>query len=229
MIVGLEDMLAVYHQGNAKHFAWPKGILCRMSQRIGVFGGTFDPPHMGHLVLAGEAAAQFQLTRLLWVLTPDPPHKQENPITPLSHRLPMLQAMLAHNPAFELSRIEIDRPGPHYTVDTLHLLTKQEPDAEFYLLIGGDSLWDLPTWRLSTDLVTVVSKIGVMRRPGDYTDLAPLEAKLPGITSKIQFLDALLQPVSSRELRRRIAAGEMYRYYVAPEVYDYIETNQLYR
>ena len=200
-----------------------------MSKRIGLFGGTFDPPHIGHLVLAGEAVSQFDLDCLLWVLTPDPPHKQEKPITPLRHRLPTLESMIAHDPRFELSRLEIDRPGPHYTIDTVHQLAGQEADAEIVLLIGGDSLFDLPTWRLSADLVAAVSKIGVMRRPGDSVDLDALEAKLPGVTKKVQFIDALLQPVSSQEIRRRIAAGEMYRYYLAPEVYKYIEANQLYR
>jgi nicotinate-nucleotide adenylyltransferase len=199
------------------------------SKIIGIFGGTFDPPHIGHLILAGEALAQFQLDRLLWVLTPDPPHKLENSITPLTHRLPMLQAMIRHNPAFEISRIEIDRPGPHYTIDTVRLIAEQNPNAELYLLIGGDSLRDLPAWRLPLDLVAAVSKIGVMRRPGDFTDLAPIEMQIPGVIAKIQFIDALLQPVSSSELRRRIAANEMYRYYLAPEVYDYIETHRLYR
>lgn len=200
-----------------------------LKKRIGLFGGTFDPPHIGHLILAGEAASQFQLRRLLWVLTPDPPHKLDNPITPLEHRLPMLQSAIADNPLFELSRLELDRPGPHYTVDTVKLLAKQEANAEIYLLIGGDSLWELPTWCLPADLVAAVSKIGVMRRPGDFTDLSALEAKLPGITDKVHFIDALLQPVSSSELRRRIAAGEMYRYYLPPSVYEYIETHRLYR
>ena len=200
-----------------------------MSKRIGLFGGTFDPPHIGHLVLAGEAVSQFNLDCLLWVLTPDPPHKQEKPITPLRHRLPMLESMIAHDPRFELSRLEIDRPGPHYTIDTVHQLAGQEADAEIVLGIGGDAQLDLPTWRLSTDLVAAVSKMGVMRRPGDSVDLNALEVKLPGVTKKIQFIDALLQPVSSQEIRRRIAAGEMYRYYLAPEVYKYIEANQLYR
>ncbi|MDP1547706.1 MAG: nicotinate-nucleotide adenylyltransferase [Anaerolineales bacterium] len=201
-----------------------------MSQtRIGIFGGTFDPPHIGHLILAGEAVSQFKLTRLLWALTPDPPHKLDTPITPLAHRLPMLQAMIRHNPAFELSRLEIDRPGPHYTVDTVRLLARQQPDAERFLLIGGDSLRDLPTWRFSADLVAAVSKIGVMRRPGDFNDLPAIEAQIPGVTAKVQFIDALLQPLSSSELRHRISAGEMYRYYVTPAVYDYIETNHLYR
>ncbi len=200
-----------------------------MSQRIGVFGGTFDPPHIGHLILAGEAVHQFQLDRLLWVLTPEPPHKLENPITPLRHRAAMLRGMIAHNPAFEFSTLEIDRPGPHYSVDTVRLLARQEPDAEIVLLIGGDSLADLPTWRFAPDLVTAVSKIGVMRRPGDSVASPALEEKLPGITKKLHFIDALLQPVSSHELRRRISNGEMYRYYVTAGVYDYIEVNRLYR
>jgi nicotinate-nucleotide adenylyltransferase len=200
-----------------------------MSKRIGLFGGTFDPPHLGHLVLAAEAVSQFKLDKVLWVLTPDPPNKLGSPITPLVHRLPMLQGMIAHDPSFEISRIEINRPGPHYTIDTVRLLIKQNEGAEIYLLIGGDSLWDLPNWRLSLDLVTEVSKICVMRRPGDFTDLAPLEAKLPGVTAKVHFIEALLQPVASREIRRRVASGEMYRYYLAPEVYGYIEENKLYR
>lgn len=200
-----------------------------MPHRIGVFGGTFDPPHIGHLILAGEALHQFQLDRLLWVLTPEPPHKLENAVTPLTHRLAMLENMIADNPAFELSRIEIERPGPHYTVDTVRAIAENQPGADIILLIGGDSLRDLPTWRFAPDLVTVVSKLGVMRRPDDSTDLAALEAKIPGVLGKLHFIDALLQPVSSRELRRRISSGEMYRYYVAPGVYDYIEKNRLYR
>jgi nicotinate-nucleotide adenylyltransferase len=198
-------------------------------KRIGFFGGTFDPPHIGHLILAGEAVSQFNLHRLLWVLTPDPPNKQENIITPLEHRLPMLQSMIAHNPIFEISYLEINRPGPHYTIDTIKLLADQEPSAEIFLLIGGDSLADLPTWRFASDLITAVSKIGVMRRPGDFSDLSEIESQLPGVTQKIQFIDALLQPVSSSELRRRIKEGEMTRYYLPQEVFEYIEKNNLYR
>ena len=202
----------------------------RMSQtKIGIFGGTFDPPHVGHLILASEAAQQFNLSRLLWVLAPDPPHKQNQSITPLPHRLEMLKRMIADNPKFEISYLEIDRPGPHYTIDTIRLLTKQEPDADIILLIGGDSLRDLPTWRLNAELVAAVSKIGVMRRPGDSFDMPALESQIPGLTEKVNFIDALLQNLSSRELRRRILEGEVYRYYVLPSVYDYIEANHLYR
>ena len=197
--------------------------------KIGLFGGTFDPPHIGHLILASEAVRQFGLSRLLWMLAPDPPHKQDQPITPLSHRLEMLERMIAGNPVFEVSHLEIDRPGPHYTIDTVRLLAQLEPNADIILLLGGDSLRDLPTWRLCTDLIAEVSKIGVMRRPGDPFDMPALEAKIPGLTEKVNFIDALLQNLSSHEIRRRVANGEVYRYYVLSVVYDYIELNCLYQ
>ena len=202
----------------------------RMSRtKIGLFGGTFDPPHIGHLILASEAVHQFGLSRLLWMLAPDPPHKLYQPVTPLPHRLEMLQRMIAGDPSFEISYLEIDRPGPHYTIDTVRILSQLEPNADIILLLGGDSLRDLPTWRLCSDLVAEVSKIGVMRRPGDPFDMSTLEKKIPGVTEKVAFIDAPLQDLASREIRRRVANGEAYRYYVFPPVYEYIEANHLYR
>jgi len=197
--------------------------------RIGLFGGTFDPPHIVHLILASEAVHQFELSRLLWVLTPDPPHKQDQEITPLEHRLEMTRLVTENEPAFELSRIEIDRPGPHYTLDTVQLLGSQESNAEIVLLIGGDSLRDLPAWHRAADLVAAVHKIGVMRRPGDFFDLRILETQLPGLNGKVMFIDTLVHTISSSEIRRRIQEGEPYRYYLLPSIYDYIETNRLYR
>jgi nicotinate-nucleotide adenylyltransferase len=88
-------------------------------ERIGLFGGTFDPPHLGHLILASEAQFQLELTRLFWTLTPEPPHKQDQAITPIEHRLAMVNLAIADNPSFEISRAELDRPGPHYALDTI--------------------------------------------------------------------------------------------------------------
>jgi nicotinate-nucleotide adenylyltransferase len=197
-------------------------------QRIGIFGGTFDPPHLAHLLLASEAAHQFKLSRVLWVLTPDPPHKGDQIITPVEHRLVMLNLTITDNPLFEISRLELDRPGPHYTVDTIRQLAAQEPNSDLVLLIGGDSLHDLPNWRLPSDLVTAVHLIGVMRRPGDSVNLSTLEASIPGLTAKVRFVDTLLQDISSSEIRRRAANGEPYRYYVSSSVYQYIVENNLY-
>jgi nicotinate-nucleotide adenylyltransferase len=163
------------------------------------------------------------------MLAPDPPHKLEQPITPLPYRLEMLKRAISGNESFEISYLEIERPGPHYTIDTVRQLSQLEPNADVVLLLGGDSLRDLPTWRQYSDLVAEVCQIGVMRRPGDSFDISTLGKKVPGLAEKVVFIDAPLQDLASREIRRRVACGEIWRYYVHPNVYDYIEANRLYR
>jgi nicotinate-nucleotide adenylyltransferase len=200
-----------------------------MSSRIGLFGGTFDPPHLGHLILASEAQSQLELDRLLWILTPEPPHKQEQPITPVEHRLAMVHLAIEDNPAFELSRVELERPGPHYTVDTVKLVAEQNPDADIVPIIGGDSLHDLPNWHRSQEIVYACHWIGVMRRPDDKANLDDLERELPGIRSKIHYVDAPLLEIASHEIRNRIATGKTVRYYLPMNVYEYIEQHHLYQ
>lgn len=197
-------------------------------ERIGLFGGTFDPPHLGHLILAAEARFQLELTRLLWALTPDPPHKQVQSITPTEHRLAMVQLAIEDNPSFELSRVELDRPGPHYTSDTIKLLADQHPGAEIVPVIGGDSLHDLPTWHHPQELIYAAHWIGVMRRPGESTNLEALEHELPGISSKVHYVDAPLLEIASREIRSRVAEGRPFRYYLPKPVYHYINQHHLY-
>ncbi len=199
-----------------------------MTQRIGIFGGTFDPPHLGHLILASEARTNLQLTRLLWVLTSVPPHKTDQRISPLEDRLAMLNLALKDEPDFELSTIDMDRPGPQYTLDTIKLLALQYPDADLIPLIGGDSLRDLPTWHQPADLVAACQEIGVMRRPGDSIDLSILEKQIPGITAKVHFVDAPLLEIASHEIRQRAAEGLPFRYYLLPSVYKYIVAHKLY-
>ena len=198
------------------------------TSRIGLFGGTFDPPHIGHLILASEASHQLNLSKLLWVLTPNPPHKLGQPITPVEHRIAMVEQSIAGNSTFHLSRIELDRPGPHYTVDTVNLILKQEPKSEIVLLIGGDSLKDLPTWKNNVELVSKVHQIGVMHRPGDTFDHPALFAQIPGLENKLIFIEALLHTLASREIRRRVREKLPYQYYVLPSVHEYIEVNDLY-
>jgi nicotinate-nucleotide adenylyltransferase len=198
-------------------------------ERIGVFGGTFDPPHIGHLILATEACEELCFERLLWVLTPVPPHKLDQSITPLEHRLGMLELAISNEPNFELSRIEIDRPGPHYTVDTIRLLAGEYPSADFILLIGGDSLRDLPTWHRPADLVSACHEIGVIRRPDDSVDLSAWERQVPGTQAKVRFVDAPLLDISSRSIRRRIREKLSFRYYLSSSVYKYILKHNLYK
>jgi nicotinate-nucleotide adenylyltransferase len=197
-------------------------------QSIGIFGGTFDPPHLGHLILAAEARAQLGLDRLLWVLTPDPPHKQGQSIAPLEHRLEMVRLAIGNDPQFEISTVELTRPGPHYALDTLQILAVQNPGAQLVYLMGGDSLRDLPTWHRPADFVSACHRIGVMRRPGASIELAALEKELPGLTAKVRFVDAPLLDIAARDIRRRIAEKRPFRYFLPPLVYEYIIARSLY-
>ena len=198
-------------------------------ERVGLFGGTFDPPHLGHLILASEAQAQLELTRLLWTVTPDPPHKQDQTITPLLHRLAMVRLAIGDNPLFELSDVELTRPGPHYTIDTIRLLAEEHPGAEIVPILGGDSLNDLPTWHQPREIVYAAHWVGVMRRPGEETDLQELERELPGLSAKVHYVDAPLLEIASREIRNRAATGKPFRYYLPEAVYEYIEKHNLYQ
>ncbi|HVN54734.1 MAG TPA: nicotinate-nucleotide adenylyltransferase [Anaerolineaceae bacterium] len=196
--------------------------------RIGIFGGTFDPPHLGHLILAEEARDQLRLERLLWVLTPDPPHKQGQAVSAVSPRLELVQAAIGDNPAFELSRVDLDRPGPHYALDTVLRLQKQFPGADLVYLIGGDSLHDLPTWHCPRELLAACAALGVMRRPEDRINLGRLEREIPGISAKLEWIDAPLLEISSHEIRRRVAEGRPFRYYLPEKVYHLILAGGLY-
>jgi len=196
---------------------------------IGIFGGTFDPPHLGHLILAAEARAQLDLERVLWVLTPDPPHKQGQSIAPMEHRLAMVRLVIARDAQFDLSSVDLTRPGPHYALDTVQILAKENPGVNLVYLMGGDSLRDLPQWHRPADFVSACSLIGMMRRPGDKVQLFDLEKGLPGLRSKVRFVDAPLLDIAARDIRARIADGRPFRYYLPERVYEYIEVHGLYR
>jgi nicotinate-nucleotide adenylyltransferase len=198
-------------------------------QSIGIFGGTFDPPHLGHLILAAEAHAQLGLERLLWVLTPDPPHKQGQSIAPLEQRLEMVRLAIGKDAQFEISDVELSRPGPHYALDTVKLLAAQNPAAKLVYLMGGDSLHDLPTWHRPAEFVSACDQIGVMRRPGTAIELEELEKGLPGLGAKVSFVEAPLLDIAAREIRRRVAEGRPFRYFLPEQVYEYILSHALYQ
>jgi len=197
--------------------------------RIGIFGGTFDPPHVGHLILAAEARDQLQLDHVLWVITPDPPHKTKRKVSPLAIRLALVQAATSKDPGFQISRVEIDRPGPHYSVDTVQILARENLGAELIYLMGGDSLHDLPDWKRPREFIDCLAGVGVMRRPQDFIDLPRLERALPGIIAKLHFVNTPLLEISSTSIRERIANGRHFQYFLPPEVYDLVQAKELYR
>jgi nicotinate-nucleotide adenylyltransferase len=198
-------------------------------KRLGIFGGTFDPPHVGHLILAAEALDQLDLDYTVWVLTPDPPHKRGQKIASLAHRLTMVQMAIARDKHFFLSRVDIDRSGPHYAVDTMRLLREEYPEHELIYLMGGDSLQDLPKWHLPHEFLSLVDGVGVMRRPGDEIDLSELNDALPELCSKLHFVTAPLLEISANQIRRRAIDQRAYRYYLLPVIYDYIRKYNLYQ
>ena len=122
----------------------------------------------------------------------------------------------------------MDRPGPHYTLDTVELIAQQYPEADITPIIGGDSLRDLPTWHRPKELLQACHWVGVMQRPGEQENLEALERSLPGISSKVHYVDAPLLEIASREIRSRISTGQPYRYYLPSPVYEYIQQNHLY-
>lgn len=200
--------------------------------RLGILGGTFDPIHYGHLLLAECCREQHRLDRVWFMPTAVPPHKQSLAISSTEHRLTMLSLAISGNPAFEVSRHEIDRGGVNYTVDTLAHFHAQSPDRELFFLLGGDSLADLPTWREPgriCDLATLV----VVHRPGmaeiDLSGLTKVltSTQIDRIRSHIVEMPRI--DLSAREMRSLVAAGRSIRYRTPRSVEKYIETHGLYR
>jgi nicotinate-nucleotide adenylyltransferase len=199
-----------------------------MAGLTGVFGGTFDPPHLGHLILADEARMSLGLERVLWVVTGDPPHKSDRLISPAELRWEMVQAAIGDMPAFQLSSVDLDRPGPHYAVDTLDALRRQGHERLVYIM-GSDSLHDLPSWHQPKALVAALDVIGVMRRPGVQLDLDQLEDQLPGVQAKVRLFEAPFIGISGHDVRQRVHDGRAFWYLVLPRVGAVIEKNGLYR
>jgi nicotinate-nucleotide adenylyltransferase len=198
-----------------------------LTRRIGILGGTFDPPHIGHMVLADCAITSLALDDLLFVPAADPPHKLATRVS-IEHRLPMLERALTLDPRFHLSRADIDRPGPHYTVDMVRIIQAQYPDAELYFCMGSDSLRDLTTWHQPAALIEQV-RLAVMRRPEADVPLNIHAATLPRLEARAVIIDAPRLEVSSSEIVERLRQGKTVRFLVPQPVLDYIESNQVYR
>jgi nicotinate-nucleotide adenylyltransferase len=199
-----------------------------MAGLIGVFGGTFDPPHLGHLILADSARVALGLEKVLWVVTAQPPHKPHEPLTTIEMRLAMVSAAIGDDAGFELSRADIDRPGPHYALDTMRWLNGVAPGGAFVYLMGEDSLRDLPTWHEPGGFITLCHALGVMRRPDVQVDMEALEQTLPGLRAKVRYFEAPLIDCSSREIRARVRRAGAYRYLVPRAVAGLIAANGLY-
>ncbi len=196
--------------------------------RLGLLGGTFDPPHLAHLMLAELAREQLALDRVLFLPAGEPPHKPDGPRADSEARLAMTGLAIAGNPAFTLDRTDVDRPPPHTTVTLLPRIAAAYPGAALWLLLGSDSLRDLPAWHEPERILTQC-RLAVLPRPGVEVAWEPLEAALPGIRARVLLLDGPTISLSSTELRRRAQAGQSVRYLVPDGVRAFFEGRRLYR
>lgn len=194
--------------------------------KVGVLGGTFDPVHLGHLVLAERARDELSLDLVLFVPAGDPWRKSHREITPAEHRLAMLQLAVEGNDAFGVSDLEIRREGPTYTADTLAVLAAERLDDEFYFIVGADALADMPNWH-EPERIVEHARLAVAPRDVQEANIAALA--LPAIAGRIVQFTMPPLAVSSTEVRERIAAGRSVRYLVGDRVLDYIGERGLYR
>ena len=196
---------------------------------IGVMGGTFDPIHIGHLAIAEEAREALQLDRVVFVPAGVPPHKPSGSVTPVEHRLAMVEAAVFDNPDFEVSTIEIDRPGPSYTVDTVEALAREHPGTLLHLILSAETFAELPTWH-EPDRLFEAARVAVVPREGyPPPDPAWLATAFPGREGRVDYLESPRLGLSSTAIRARVAAGRSIRYLVPDIVEAYIADNRLYR
>lgn len=195
-----------------------------------MLGGTFDPIHYGHLAIAEDCLAQLSLDEVLFLPAGDPPHKQHRPISPADDRVAMVDLAIADNPSFRLSRIDVDRPGPSYSVDTVWALREQlGSEVRIFFIVGADSLADLPRWREPERLARLCQIVAVNRPGHPWPDPSRLEGVIPDAARRIITLTTPGVDVSASELRRRVAQGKPIRYLVPDVVLAYIRERRLYR
>jgi len=194
---------------------------------VGLLGGTFNPPHLGHLVCAQEALSGLRLDRVLLVPVREPPHKAVEVEPGLEHRVAMCAAAVSGEPRFGVSRVDADRPGPSYTADTLRALGG---DDELWFIVGGDMALSLPAWR-EPSVVLSLARLGVAGREGVRREdvRERLAAALPGAEERVDFFEMPRIDISSSLIRRRVRAGLPIRYLVPDAVAAYIEGEGLYR
>ncbi len=203
---------------------WPLDV-----SRLGVLGGSFDPIHLGHLIIAEILAYELQLDHVLFLPASQPPHKPTQTLAPDSDRSRMIELAIDSVPEFSISTLDLERPGPSYTVDTLEDLKQQASAAtELYFLMGMDSLRDFPRWR-NPARIAELARLGIARRPGVDVSPREVETLVPIARDRIDIINVPLIDISSSDIRDRVRTGRPYRFQVMPAVATYIQSEGLYR
>jgi nicotinate-nucleotide adenylyltransferase len=198
--------------------------------KIGIMGGTFDPIHIGHLIVAEQVRSTLELDKVIFIPAGEPWMKADRKITAAQHRVEMVRLAIASNPFFELSTIEIEHPGWTYTVDTLEQLSKDlDNGARLFLLIGWDGLKNMPQWK-APYRISKIATLVTFPRPGvPEPDISVLEESMPALSERMVRLTGPYIGISSTDIRGRLWSGKSVRYLVPPEVECYIAEQRLYR
>jgi len=197
---------------------------------LGLMGGTFDPVHSGHLVVAEEVRIGFGLDRVIFIPSARPPHKPGRVVTCPEHRYAMAILATASNPHFAVSRVEIERPGPSYSIDTVQHFRDADPDGKIFFITGADAIAEILTWKNPAGLIEICEFVAVTRPGYDLGDLQNLKQKIGAdLLSRIHVFKATPIDISSTEVRRRLSQGLPVRYLVSDPVLEYIEKTGLYR
>ena len=205
-----------------------KGELTMGKKRVGIFGGTFDPIHMGHLIVAETIMDEFHLDKVVFIPAAVPPHKLDRQISPAKHRYMMTMLATCSNPRFQVSDMEMHRQGPSYSRDTLaQLLEEHGRDTEFYFIVGADSVENLHTWNRIDELLTMCHFIGASR-PGCMPDMEKIAQRFGPLAEKIHCLETPELEISSTEIRHRVGQKRTIRYIVPETVEQYIYKEKLY-
>ena len=194
-------------------------------KKVGILGGTFDPLHIGHLVMADQALYYAELDEIWFIPAPSPPHKQGKEITSIQHRLAMLEKVVKADSKYRLSTIELERKGPSYTIDTVKELITLYPDHHFHFIIGGDMIRYLPKWYKIDELITLIQFIG-LQRPGYSIEAESQKAK--ELYEKVKLYPMPQLEVSSSQIREWTRIGRPIRYVVPAAIENYIKEHRLY-
>lgn len=221
----------LYYQshGILIHSIWKVGAMVARKRRIGIMGGTFDPIHYGHLVTAERARGDYELDQVLFLPSGTPPHKPLDQVTDVKHRYMMTVLATLTNPYFEVSRVDIDREGKSYTIDTLRILKSIYPESELFFITGADAILEIMSWK-NPERLLELSEFIAATRPGFCLENSSQQVVewFKRNNKRLHLLQVPAMAISSTDIRSRVAQGQSIRYLVPEVVEHYIKKNRLY-
>jgi len=203
--------------------------LTSKPERIGIFGGSFNPLHHGHLIVAEFASETLKMDKVFFAPVVHPPHKDGRALLPIEHRLAMIETAIADNDRFELTLVDVERPGPHYSVDTVKIIQELHPGSQLYFVMGGDSFRDFSRWHAPDEIIKHC-RLAVMRRPSTRPMQPTMhDEQIPNLSDYVDIIEAPPIGISATRVREQIRGGKSVRYLVPNPVLAYIHEKQLYQ